>query len=100
MSAVARRGLRREAAPLDPRPHVRDRRAEAHCSALHAPAFALFGLAVVTDLAVAAVALTIQLAIDMADRDPADMRALELERVCEDRAEDSICDPDGTDGSK
>lgn len=33
----------------------------------------------VTDLAVAAVALTIQLAIDVADRDPHEMR--ELERV-------------------
>jgi len=36
---------------------------------------------VVTDLAVAAVALTIQLAIDTAGRDPTEMRALESELI-------------------
>ena len=38
-------------------------------------------LSAVTDLAVAAVALTIQLAIDTTDRDPAEMRALESELI-------------------
>jgi hypothetical protein len=34
-----------------------------------------------TDLAVAAVAFTVQLAIDMTDRDPVQMRALERELI-------------------
>ncbi len=39
------------------------------------------GRAAMDDLAVAAVALTIQLAIDVADRDPIEMRALERELI-------------------
>ena len=43
---------------------------------------------IVTDLAVAAVALTIQLAIDVADRDPVEMRALERELIGKLKAEE------------
>ena len=39
------------------------------------------GGSVMDDLAVAAVALTIQLAIDTTDRDPTEMRALERELI-------------------